>query len=173
MWPEITSNIIFTISGILIFFLIAFCTILLIRRGRTDYDERQILARGTAYKFGFIAMILYFVASEFGCIISKVSWASHETNLSIGICFSIVTFAIVCIFKDAYVGLNQKMTGILIPLVIIGIGNIALGLFTLKKNNWNVIYNDQLYLPANLICGAAVLIVVVAALIKYFMENRE
>lgn len=173
MKPDTASNITFLASAFLIFFLIAFCAIMLIRSGRINYDERQILARGKAYKFGFVAMILYFVASELGCIISKVEWASHETNLSIGICFSVVTFAIVCIIKDAYMGFNQKMSSILIPLIIIGLGNIALGIITLKKNHWNIIYNDKLYLPANLVCGAAVFIVIIAALIKYSMENRE
>lgn len=173
MKPDTAANITLFASAFLIIFLIAFCAIMLIRRGRINYDERQIIARGKAYKFGFVAMTLYFVASELVCIISKVEWASHETNLSIGICFSVVTFAIVCIIKDAYVGFNQKMSSILIPLIIIGLGNIALGIITLKKNHWNIIYNDQLYLPANLVCGAAVFIVIIVALIKYSMENRE
>lgn len=69
-----------------------------------EYDERQVLARGRAYRSGFVALvvlcILYAALSEAGVM----AWCSTAAGCCLCICLAATVFALQCIASDAFAG---------------------------------------------------------------------
>ncbi len=154
--------------------IILICSIAIYAKGSgAEYDERQKASRGKAYKYGFITLMIFFVLSELLSIYIGRDWSTHGTNLSLGVCLSILTFALSCVFMDAYVGIKQQIKNVWLPLVFVGIVNIVIGISVLRKSEWKLIINEQLDLPINLTCGITVVIVAIAVVIKHIYDKRE
>ena len=68
---------------------------------KDEYDERQLLARNTAYKYAFFTLLFY----NFVCVIlsaAEIKWAETAVQIFIGICLSTFVFIALCILRDAY-----------------------------------------------------------------------
>ena len=74
---------------------------------RNRFDERQIAARGEAYKWGFFTLMIYEAAyvilNLFG-----VRFADESMGPLIGIFLGLAVFGSVAAAKDAYVAVNEK-----------------------------------------------------------------
>ena len=71
------------------------------------FDERQLAARGEAYKWGFFSMMLYEAAyAVFGLL--GVHWADETAGPLIGIFVGVAVFGCVAEAKDAYVAMDEK-----------------------------------------------------------------
>ena len=154
--------------------LVAIGVFILICRSRKDagsFDERQVAARGTAYKFSFASMVVYFTCSEIVSIFLERDWATHEANLSLGICIPVFIFAILCIVKDAYVGFKQKVISFCIPLLLIGLINILLAFLVNKKPVFSL-SDGVLDASANFICGITVTLIGAIVLVKFCIDRR-
>ena len=71
------------------------------------YDERQLLARNTAFKAAFITLITYC----FGCGIINcldIVWADLPIQMFLGALISITFFSAYCIIMDAYFTSTKK-----------------------------------------------------------------
>ncbi|MDD6327544.1 MAG: hypothetical protein PUA62_03735 [Lachnospiraceae bacterium] len=96
-------------------------------REKEMYDERQLLARGAAYKAGYYSLIFYLL------LVILINNADKNTNyitdltLVIGVCISIGVFAVVCIIKDAYMSLYENAKRSILIMLILGFINIGLG----------------------------------------------
>ena len=67
----------------------------------TEYDERQILARGMAYKSAFFVLIGYIIACALVNVL-EINWAELSGQMFIGLFLSTAVFVGVSIFNDAY-----------------------------------------------------------------------
>ncbi|MDD6069563.1 MAG: hypothetical protein PUC12_01945 [Clostridiales bacterium] len=92
------------------------------------YDERQLLARGQAYKVGFFTLMIYVVLAAFLDEIWDIHILMSLGGMWIGVCLSIAVFAVICILKDAYMSLQENARGIMIVFGGIGIMNICCSL---------------------------------------------
>ena len=99
--------------GVILLTAIVLAGVFLLRKklGRkmdAQYDERQMLARGQAYRAGFFTMAVYFVlfgvVSELGFV-----WCEIFIGCFIGFVLGVLVFALTAICKDAYLALNQNM----------------------------------------------------------------
>ena len=73
-----------------------------------EYDERQIIARGEAYRNGFFAIAGYNIA--FALLeLSGVVWCEPFVGLFFGLLIGAGVFAVTAIRKDAYLALNNNM----------------------------------------------------------------
>jgi len=70
---------------------------------KETYDERQLLARGEAYKAAFFTAMGWMIVSA---LIRDLFDTSVQ--MTFGICLSVGVFAIICIKKDAYLSLREK-----------------------------------------------------------------
>lgn len=84
-----------------------------------DYDERQELVRGKAYKIALFTLMLY-LAADTGLSIFWRPWAQPGVDTVLGIFFSVGVFMAICIRNDAFVGLREKVKqSILIACIVL------------------------------------------------------
>lgn len=99
-------------------------------RSKTNYDERQVLARNKAYKYSFMVLLLYCcVCAILGII--DIKWATLPTMLFMGVMISVLVFAEICIVRDAYVGIDNRKTKS--AFIFISLYNLASFIMMLSK----------------------------------------
>lgn len=97
------------------------------RFGKCEYDERQMLARGKAFRAGFFTILIY--EAVYAMVdVAGIKWCANVTGIMLGLMLGITVFAIVAISKDAYMSMNERSTGwMIIWCVVIGL-NLVCGL---------------------------------------------
>lgn len=136
---------------------------------KCELDERQILARGTAYKVGFYTMLTW---NALGYVLHSMNmlkdkWMGEVCFL--GLLMGVMVYAIVCIIKDAYLGTAKNPGKVLLGLVIIGVINLGLGI----SNCLHALQaEDASYsFRYNLICGIMLLTVAAVQGIKMWYNR--
>lgn len=135
------------------------------------FDERQQLARGQAYKYGFWTLL--------GCLLlygfsdaALGRWCDVLTGVMLCVAVALVVFASICIVKDAYLSLKEKPRTIMTLLTVVAALNLVIGGMNLKCGQ--VVKDGVLTSGAvNLICGAMVLVLLVIYVVNYLMAKRE
>ncbi|MBQ4058450.1 MAG: hypothetical protein IJD40_05915 [Lachnospiraceae bacterium] len=95
------------------------------------YDERQLMARGEAYKYAFFTILLSVIIASVLDEVLGFSLLMSFAGMGFIICLSIAVFATICIVKDAYMSLYENVKGIVITFAIIGISNVGIGIVNL------------------------------------------
>ena len=82
-----------------------------------EYDERQILARGRAYKYGFIVMLILVVLERLAHEAGFVLLDSIQGTTALCL-IGLFVFVVSCIWQEAYLTLHEtpKMTYILLAI---------------------------------------------------------
>lgn len=137
------------------------------------FDERQLTARGDAFKWGFIAALSYLGISEFTTMFMG-EWIEASTNLAFGLAIPCIAFGVTCVVKGAYIGIKQNFKGVFIPNITIAMVNIATGLLTTSENGWKFITNGLLTIDVRLIIGFALFVITIVLLInnRISMKNE-
>lgn len=137
-----------------------------------DYDERQLIVRGKAYKCGFICMS----AAIFALILID-SAAIIIPMVPIVIYFTIFFFGAVgliiySIMNDAYWGTNNITSKWIAFFVIFTIVNIGVSIASFVSGNLIVdgIIGIQF---VNVLCALLLIILIVTLGIKKLIDNRE
>lgn len=99
-----------------------------LRENRDSYDERQRLARGTAVRAGFFAVMAYELcyAVTLGL---EFYWCDAVTGVIIGPWLGISVFLVAAIWKDAYVRLYERagvLWGALIFVLLVNGADLAM-----------------------------------------------
>ena len=104
---------------------------------RRDYDERQLLARGRAYRAGFFAFLLLCCGAFLAESVAGKSFGllpPGELHLLI-VLAALLVFVEVLIFSDAYFPLNLRLTSGWCAIMLLQVGLfILLGL--LSRESW-------------------------------------
>lgn len=96
------------------------------------YDERQLQARGKAYKVGFFFLLIYVtVASVLGDV-CNIPLLMSFGGMWIGVCMAIFIFATICIWEDAYMSLQENAKGINIMFLLVGALNLITGIVNMR-----------------------------------------
>ena len=101
----------------------------------TEYDERQVAARGKAYKAGYYAMMLYYALYFIADTIEiEIPNKYNATLIFAGIAFGVAVFTVAAIRSDAYLKMNEsreRQIKLIVLLIVInggvGIVNIMSG----------------------------------------------
>lgn len=143
------------------------------KRNNCTYDERQLVGRADAFKGGFYSLLIYITASEIVSILLKKEWITPSCNLAFAISISAITFAIICIIKEAYLGLNQNAKSTIISSSIISIANIVMGILHMEEHKFVVITGNRLDLDVNFIVGTALLIVTIFFILHTTISRKS
>lgn len=95
-------------------------------RGMNDYDERQILARGRAFMWGFFSLMICLMVYGLTDMLME-PWCDTLTGCIICICVSLLVFASICIRQDAFAGIGQKRKRNLTVLLVLTLANLLFG----------------------------------------------
>jgi len=96
---------------------------------KKQYDERQILARGTAFKAAFFTMFIYNIILCFLQIADFPIPMEKSLLPLLGIVVGTIVFVGYAIMNDAYFSLNQNKKGLLILFAALGILQTANGIY--------------------------------------------
>lgn len=86
----------------------------------TEYDERQVLARGKAYKSAFFVLIGYIIACALINVL-EINWAELSVQMFIGLFLSTAVFVGISIFNDAYFTSNKGRKSLLFALALVAV----------------------------------------------------
>ncbi len=140
---------------------------------KTEYDERQKIARGRSYTYGFYALvisnvIMLVVGATNDEIIRILGMNAFFAPLMIGIIVQISH----AIFNDCYMGLNNNLTRYMVVMTFISIFNFVCGIVPLVKDGF--IQNGKLYISfINLEVGVMFIIICIEMGIKKAIDKRE
>ena len=135
------------------------------------FDERQELARGKAFQYGFFTLL----AAAYAYGISDVvlgRWCDVLTGVSICIALSVCVFAVACILKDAYLRLQERPRAVMTLFALLSAVNLGLG--GLYAASGDLMQDGVLTFRAvNPIFGAATLVILVVYIVNYLLRDRE
>ena len=138
----------------------------------TKYDERQKRVRGEAYKYAFFSVIIsngiLMLTNIFGTAIESFGYNIFFIPIFVGI----VVHISICIFKDAYIGLNTNITKFMIFMFLISLLNLGLAARAIVMNELIV---DGKFQPPflNLMCGSIFIVLGFELLIKMLIDKKE
>lgn len=136
-----------------------------------EYDERQVLARGSAYSTAFFTSLVYMIACAMLNIL-EIKWAEFSVQMFLGLFLSVTVFASVCILKDAYFTVNSKK----LPMIIMFLGVIVLNLsvWIISIIDGESMLTNGILNSNTLNAGAAVMfiIILIVTIIKSIMDKK-
>ena len=150
-----------------ILFCVIFVLLLLFFRSKeafsgNQFDERQELLRGQAYKNAFVCMTLIGIAFFFLLDILPDFGISGSAALVITVFAGLLIFAVECVWKEAFFSLHQHPKKLLILYVIIGVINTFNGCVNLREEN---VGRELPPLPGMIMLSCGILFLAVAAAI--------
>ena len=138
------------------------------------FDEMQLLIRATAYRNAYFTVIgvlaTLMVLSTFG--LNNI--VDTATQMCTALMAGITVFAVYCIRKDAFFGIDYDNKGYVYMIFAIGVFNLVMGIWRLIDGTIRV---DGVITfthgASNLIIGAGFFIVLVALLLKKSDDKSE
>ncbi|MBR6223902.1 MAG: hypothetical protein IKQ71_10755 [Lachnospiraceae bacterium] len=142
---------------------------------KVRYDERQMIARGWAYKIGFFFMMIEFCVAGFMDVFGNPLFMNADGMILL-MFIALLVFVIICVFNDAYMTLTDKPKKSVLSLVCIGFGNFLIGL---GNNNPNIkhfisIVDGKIRISSiNLLCSLVIVLTLIAYGIKSLLGSRR
>ena len=157
-------------SGLLVGLLVV---VLLRRRKVLDFtfDERQERARGVAFKYAFFTLLV----SVFLYGVSEMAvgrWCDAMAGGCLCIAVSITVFAVICILKDAYLGLKERPRQIMTLFALIALVNLGLG--AVQASRAGLLEDGVLsFRVVNPVMGVMMLVVLAVYIVNFLLRDRE
>lgn len=138
---------------------------------KNTYDERQILARGKACQTAFIVLAGYVLGAS--CLDEFLGCPQLMSfgGLWLGVCLSILIFVSICIWKDAYLPLQENTKEFNIMGILISILNLVPGFLSLYRKQPFLVNNSISYRYINLMVGMLFLLIVLLFDLKHFYDK--
>lgn len=173
---DYTIGFLIGFSVVILIFLIIAIVLKCKNNHATEYDERQLIARNTAYKYSFFTLVFYCILC--GMLdIADIKWAETQIQMFLGMFIAVTVFVVICIFKDAYFGIEKGKSNIrtfLFLAVMVTVIQLFNFIFTLLIEKESIITSGMLnsnIFP--LICAVAFLIMIIATVIKLVLNRKE
>lgn len=137
------------------------------------FDERQILARGLAYKCGMLTAVAYMLVDGYIFTIVAPIISAFDVML-IGFWLTFTIFAVISIAKDAF--FDSKENGKVSYMVLYGflaLINIGAFVYDFIENKEQLIIDGMLNLHfPNLACGVAFLVILITIICKNISNKK-
>lgn len=139
--------------------------------GKAEFDERQQLACGKAYKAGFYTLLAGLLAVYL--LPNLTEWQPKDPALLpfAVICIGVTVFACVAVANDAYLGIRQNPRTMLLVMGIVVVCNLLAGFSVMRSAdfpNGITVQNSM-----NLIIAAMGLIILTALMVRLRMAARD
>ncbi|MBP5184699.1 MAG: hypothetical protein J6113_06285 [Lachnospiraceae bacterium] len=164
------------IVGLIVGLLLVGLLILVIRDPNApvkEYDERQVAAKGKAYKYGFYAFLVWFSLAIFAEEMDVVIPASKSVIMFLGLLVSAGVMVTVSVMNDAYFRMDEKRGTFIGVFSGIAVMNILLGASHITRGDIFVDGKLTFVGSANFICGIFVVYLLIILLIKYLLDKKE
>ncbi|MDD4075166.1 MAG: hypothetical protein PHC80_03645 [Eubacteriales bacterium] len=156
----------------ILFFVVSYLLKCRTGRGKREYDERQKLAQGTAYKYAFFTNLIYACAVGLYDQFTGVRWCDTMTCAFLGICVSTMVFAVICIFNDAYVSFQERPRNVYTIMGLLAAVNLASGVMNLLPPNKMVENGMLTFRCVNLVVAIMLITIIVMMAVKGALDRR-
>lgn len=135
-----------------------------------QYDERQILIQGKAYKYAFFTLLSYFIGIGIVSLYFENEFATTYVYTILGTCLGLIVFVTYSVFKDAYIGMKNNINTSIGCAFLTGICNTAAGM----SNRHTMIVEGVLQNSiGQLAIGVTLLYVGLILIAKKLIDQRE
>lgn len=160
--------------GALVGFVIAFILIKVCntnKKTKTEWDERQQLERGKAYKYGFIVAVAYMFLQ--GLVpLDTLPYMNNMMVSLIGGFIAIAVFSVISIWKDANFGMNSDVKKYTVLYVVLGLFNGVIGIMAAVAGH--IVEDGELQFPfINLGIGVLFLLIGIELVVKHNLNKAE
>ena len=136
------------------------------------YDERQLKARGDAFKISFFTLVFLLLSDGIIRKITGYDWISFFDGVLIHIIISIGVFVNYSIFKDAYLEINSNSKRFSIILLVFGAYNLIFPIFRIIDNTF--IENGMMSIGlTNLITSILCFSIIISLIIKNQIDKKK
>lgn len=159
------------IVGLLMVLLIALAIYKFAVKGRgkeSTYDERQQIARGRAFTFAYITLLIY-LAVWFVLRSMEIPFFGESLSVWLGVLLSLGVFVGYSIFHDAYFRASDSPKYWMIVLGGVGVINLGIGIRRLMTETT---LKERLYENFNLPLGVLMVAALVCVLVKRMMDRN-
>ena len=134
------------------------------------FDERQELARGKAFQYGFLTLL----ATTYAYGVSDIlfgRWCDVLAGVSICLAAGLCVFAVTCILKDAYLSLREKPWVVMTMFALLTLLNLGFGV--MHGLHGELVEDGVLTFRAvNPILGAATLLILIVYIADHLLRDR-
>ena len=134
------------------------------------FDERQELARGKAFQYGFFTLLI----SSYAYAVSDMAlgrWCDVLTGVTLCLAVSLCVFAVTCILKDAYLSLREKPRVVMTLFALMSLVNLGFG--AMYAVSGDLVEGGVLTFRAvNPIIGAATLVILIVYIVNHLLRPR-
>ena len=110
------------LMGIWVGIIIGLAIYLITRKTTEDYDERQLVIRGKAYKVGFLSTLGAGAVYGFISTVLKRPLAEDGIAVFFILLFGVGVFVVYCIMNDAFFSISDKIKPVhLVVLLLLGV----------------------------------------------------
>ena len=143
-----------------------------IKANDCEFDERQVLIRGKAYKIGFMTMLLLAAAFVFACTVNEDLVAyGHLWNV-VSMFLGLTAFAVYSILNDAFLTLKQS-AGKYFALCIVVTACNCLWLPDVLRGKTTIAELLTSYEGLNVVCALTFVIIGSTLIVKIFIDRKE
>lgn len=135
-----------------------------------QYDERQLLIQGKAYKYAFLTLISYYLGISMLTMILEIDFATTYVYTLIGLCLGLIVYVTYSLFHDAYIGMDESKNLSAGVAFFVGVCNAGPALFDLDKMYVNGILQTRF---GQLVIGLTFIYVGIVLIIKKQMDKQE
>ncbi len=166
----ITSGMYMGIFAVLLVFVLIVKFIVRGNRFRTEYDEMQRQIRGTGYKYGFYAIVIYEAFLLMYSMKRELPAEPYVVQFSV-IFIGILVQVSYCIIKGAYIGLNTNMKSFGISMVLVSAINLWTAIEAWREGT--LISGGRWQAQSiNLMCGLLFAAVGILTLIRWLLDRE-
>ena len=143
------------------------------KNGPCKYDERQILARGEAYKHAILTLLIYSIAAGLADLYIDGQWADIYTVTVIGVMLTVAVFSTECIMSEAYFAVGQRAGVWIAVCAVVTVMNAYVTVDNIRSGEMMIENGMLTHRVVNPACGLVFLAVLLAVLIKSRRERAE
>lgn len=164
-------RVLFMFAGVAIIYIAAALAGFSMRKkfGGREFDERQLMEQGRAYKYAFFTLLSYLVVCVYLDIFGVV-WSSLSAAAFLGMLLSVGVFAVYCIITDAYFQVGASSWVSIAVIAGAGLINLIVGIIRAADGG---LVEDGLITARSFQLFAGILLTVVAivAAVKRLAES--
>ena len=135
------------------------------------FDERQELARGKAFQYGFFTLLISTYAYGTSDVVFG-RWCDALAGVTICLAVSLCVFAVTCILKDAYLSLREKPRVVMTMFALLSVLNLGFGV--MHGLHGELVEDGVLTFRAvNPIIGLATLVILIVYIVNHLLRSRE
>lgn len=138
-----------------------------------EFDERQELIRGKAFKWGFFSYIILLTAYISLDTLGFLKWMEKATACFGIMVLGIAVFAVYAIWHDAYYSLRENNRIYIILFAVVGILNIVGGIRGIAAGDPEKMQGILGENPLNFLVGSLALLILLVTLLKQMKDKRE